>query len=121
MAIVYCFGNTPMEDASAKRAAESLTEAYPNHSWWIECKGGIIVIKHFAISGTIGMVRHLKSLDTSAHSFKSEIVRAAGELLERAGLHRRDYRGETVQNFEGEVEHRKAWLKRPGAPMKVIH
>jgi hypothetical protein len=120
MALIFCNGVTPMEDAYAKRAAESLVTAYPNHSWWVECKGGALIIKHFGISGTLGMVRHLASLDSSATAFKREVVRAAGELLERAGLPRRDYRGETVKSFDGD-RYTKHWHKRPGMHMKVIH
>lgn len=115
MALIYCFGNTPMEDACAKRAAESLTTTYPNHSWWVECKGGILFIKHFGISAKIGMVRHLKSLDTSAKVFEREIARAAGELLERAGLPRRDFRGEEVVRFDAD-QHTKKWH----APIKIL-
>jgi hypothetical protein len=100
MACVYCFGETPLEEAYAKQAVEALTSAYPNHSWWVECRGGVLIIKHFAVSGTIGMVRHLKSLHASHAILKSEIVRAAGELMERAGLPRRDYRGERVSTLE---------------------
>ena len=102
MAIIYCWGENKLADGHAKEAAEILCEAYPNHSWWVECKGGAIIIKHFGISGIIGMVRHLSQLVGDARSRKREFVRAAGELLERAGLPRRDYRGEQVTHFEGD-------------------
>lgn len=121
MALVYCDGDNKLAEAYAKRAAESLTQAYPNHSWWVECKGGALIIKHFGISGTIGMVRHTSALDTSSGVFEREIVRAAGELLERAGLPRRDYRGEEVKNLEVDWRYKRQWLKRPPVKMKVIH
>lgn len=104
MAIVYTFGDNPLADAHAKEAAEILSTAYPNHSWWVECKGGVVVIKHFGISGTIGMLRKLSQLANDAEARKREIVRAAGELLERAGLPRRDYRGEQVTSFEADAK-----------------
>jgi len=121
MALIYCNGDTKLGESYAKRAAESLVAKYPNHSWWVEVKGGALIIKHFGISGTLGMVRHTSALDTSSRVFEREVVRAAGELLERAGLPRRDYRGEAVTNFEGDFKYRKHWLKRPGMKMKVIH
>lgn len=120
MALIYCDGDNEMARAYAKQAAESLVWAYPNHSWWVECKQGALIIKHFAISGMIGMVRHTSSLDISAKTFRDEINRAAGELLERAGLPRGPYQGQPVTSFEGD-EYSKHWAKRPGMRMKVIH
>lgn len=88
MAIVYCFGDNPLADSLAKSSAEALTLAYPNHSWWVECKGGVLVIKHFDISDKIGMVRKVAALSADANAFKRDIIMAAGELLERVGLAR---------------------------------
>ena len=119
MAIIYCYGDSPLADAHAKEAAEILSSAYPNHSWWVECKSGVYVIKHFGISGTIGMVRHISKMAHDATARKRDLVLAAGELLERAGLARRDYRGEAVTSFEGDrgiVKH-----FHPLAAPKVIY
>ena len=103
MALIYCFGEGEMADARAKEAAEVLVEAYPNHSWWVECKGGVLVIKHLEASGlrgTIGMVRHLSAMEHDAKARKHDIMMKAGEMLERAGL-RRGARGEDpVTHFE---------------------
>ena len=120
MALIYCDGENELAKAYAKRAAEALVLAYPNNSLWVECRGGLLIIKHFAISGQVGMVRHTSALDASSAIFQKEIIRAAGELLERAGLARASYSGEEVEDFEGE-EYRKYWLKRPGHATKVIH
>lgn len=119
MAIIYCYGDNPLADSHAKDAAETLCLAYPNHSWWVECKQGILLIKHFGISGTIGMVRHTSKLAGDAAARKRDIVLAAGELLERAGLPRRDYRGEEVRDLEVDSDLKRHWHK----PFKieVIH
>ena len=119
MAIIYAFGDNPLADGHAKEAAEILSTAYPNHSWWVECKGGVLVIKHFGISGTIGMLRKLSQLVGDANARKREIVLAAGELLERAGLPRRDYRGEKVTRLEVDKQYQKHFHSLP--PPKVIH
>jgi hypothetical protein len=119
MALIYCYGENELADAHAKETAEILCAAYPNHSWWVECKGGVIVIKHFGISGIIGMLRKLAALANDAEARKREIIRAAGELLERAGLPRRDYRGEQVTKFEADGKIVKHFHPLP-AP-KIIH
>ena len=119
MAIVYCYGDNKLADAHAKETAEILSASYPNHSWWVECKGGVIVIKHFGISGTIGMLRKLSQLVGDSTARKREIVRAAGELLERAGLPRRDYRGEAVTKFEADARILKHFRRLP--PPGIIH
>ena len=120
VAIIYCFGENPNADSTAKSAAEALTRAYPNHSWWVECKGGILLIKHFGISSKLGMLKHLSKMAGSARAFQREVVLAAGELLERAGLARRDYRGESVQHLEvDDPKLRKHFHKQPA--QRVIH
>lgn len=121
MAIVYCYGDCPLADGYAKEAAETLTVAYPNHSWWVECKQGCLIIKHFGISGLVGMVRHTAALDGDATARKAEIKRAAGELLERAGLPRGAYNGDKVRDLDVDKDLKKYWLRRPGAHMKIIH
>lgn len=121
MALIYCDGDSELSKAYAKEAAEALVTAYANHSWWVEVRGGALIIKHFAIHGMIGMVRHTSSLDHDAGSRKRQIIMAAGELLERAGLARGAYNGDVVQDFDADKNIRKRWLARPGMPMKVIH
>ena len=112
MALIYCFGDNELADAHAKEAAETLCSAYPNHSWWVECKGGILLIKHFGISDSLGMVRKLASLASNSAARKRALVQAAGELLERAGLARRDFRGEEVRDFDVDKPLKKYWKKR---------
>ncbi len=120
MAIIYCYGDNPLADGHAKEAAEVLSAAYPNHSWWVECRQGILLIKHFSISDRLGMVRRLADLAGDANTRKRDIVRAAGELLERAGLARRDFRGEDVQDFDVDRPLKKHW-RRQMRKIEVIH
>lgn len=121
MALIYCFGDNPLADSLAKEAAETLVAAYPNHSWWVECKGGVLVIKNFAVSGSVGMLRHMSKLDASSTARKRDFLNAAGELLERAGLRRGGYEGEAAQDLDADPRTRKQWAKRKPLQMKVIH
>ncbi len=122
MALIYCDGDTELAKAYAKDAAEILVATYPNHSWWCECRGGALIIKLPTISERIGMVKHVSSLDHDAGRRKKDIVNAAGEFLERAGLPRAGYQGQAVKDFETDDKRMKGyWRGRPGFPTKVIH
>ena len=103
MALIYSYGDSTLADTRAKEAAEVLVPAYPNHSWWVECKGGALIIKHLEASGargSIGMVRHLAAMEGDAMARKKDIIRAAGEMLERAGLRRGARTEDPVTHFE---------------------
>jgi hypothetical protein len=103
MSLIYCYGDTKLEEAYAKEAAEALVAAYPNHPWWVECKSGCLIIKHREASGfrnTVGMVRHTAALDHDARARKRDIVMKAGEMLERAGLKRGARTDDPVTHFD---------------------
>ena len=123
MAIIYVDGDSPIAEQFAKEAAEALFNAYPNHSWWVECRGGILIIKHFMLSGlrgVIGMVRHMSALDGDAGKRKKDIINSAGELLERARLRRGAYNGEIPKTMELENKQQRKHF-HDFNPMDVIH
>lgn len=122
MALVHCFGDNPLADAYAKDAAEILTTAYPNHSWWVECKQGVLVIKHLEASGArgqVGMLRKVEALAHDAGARKKDLLMAAGELLERAGMPRGARTEDPVTHIELDKPLRKHWHKPIHG--KVIH
>ena len=123
MAIIYVDGDTPGSEMLAKQIAEDLFEAYPNHSWWIEVKQGVIIIKHFMLSGmrgVIGMVRHLKDTDHDVAARKRDVIRGAGELLERANMARGAYDGSIPTEMELESEQMRRRFIAP-SPIGIIH
>jgi len=116
MALIHAIGDNPLADNFAKEAAEVLTFAYPNHSWWIECKGGVLVIKHLEASGArglIGMLRKVEALAHDAGARKREYIRAAGELLERANLARGPRGEDPVLTFELDDRKLEKYWKAP--------
>ena len=100
MAYAYAESQDPANLPMAKEMLEVLNVAYPNHSFWVRIDGGVVVIKHFSISGTCGMVRKYRDLCGDSLARKREVIRAAGELLERAGLRRGAYEAQLVTNLE---------------------
>lgn len=123
MALALAIGDNPNADNLAKEVLEVLNFTYPNHSWWVEVRQGLLIIKHFSISGaagTIGMVRHLSQVGHDATARKREVIRAAGELLERAGLPRGAFHGGRVTQLELDKGLAKHWRPSPFA-VDVIH
>lgn len=100
MALAYAESEDPKNLPMAKELLEALHAAYPNHSWWVRIDGGVVIVKHFGISSTCGMVRHYDKIASDAKVRKHDIVMAAGELLERANLRRGAATGELVTSLE---------------------
>lgn len=123
MALITAIGDNPLDDAFAKRVAEILVPAYPNHSWWVECRQGVLIIKHLEASGVrglIGMLRKLDGLPRDAKALHKEIVRAGGELLERANLARGPRTEDPVRSFDfDDKKMGKYWRAPP--QHRIIH
>jgi hypothetical protein len=100
MALAYIEAADPADLPMAKEINETLHAVYPNHSWWVRIDGGLVIIKHFSISGTCGMVRKYADLAHDALARKRNVIMAAGELLERAGMKRGAYEAQPVTHLE---------------------
>ena len=77
---------TANDELLAVRASELLQSHYPGYIWAVnvnsEATGGVMTIKNFSVSSHYGMTLHLAKLDNKLR----KVVRAGGELLERARL-----------------------------------
>ena len=116
MAVIAAFGDNPNADNMAKEAAEILVSAYPNHAWLVEVRQGVLIIKHAEASGMrgrIGMLRKVSQIAHDAQARKKELIRAAGELLERAGLKRGARTDDPVTNFETDTREQAKHWHRP--------
>ena len=89
--------NLPM----CKEIAETLSIAYPGHSWHVRIDGGLLIIKNMNISETAAMVRKFKDIEHDATIRKKAVIMAAGEILEAANMRRGWYEGETAKTLEG--------------------
>lgn len=89
----------------AKRASATLNKHYPGHLWavHVNSEGGVMVVKNFRVSFQYGMVLHLKNVYQDP-SLK-RVIRAGGELLERARMLRGRADGQSATMLEG-VEQR---------------
>ena len=99
--ILYSEGDSKSEEADSHKVLEILCEVYPGHPWATRVSGGIVFIKHLELGSNWGMVRKYKDIKYDAKVFKREIIMAAGEFLERAGLVRGRNNGDEIQRVEG--------------------
>lgn len=72
----------------AKDIAETLFEKYPGYMWGVNVKSGVAVVKCLNVSSLYGYILKYKDIANDAGVRKREIIRAGGEILERAKLNR---------------------------------
>jgi hypothetical protein len=77
----------------AKDIAETLFEKYPGYMWGVNVKSGVAIIKCLNVSSLYGYILKYADIKDDAGYRKKEVIRAGGEILERANL----ARGERVK------------------------
>lgn len=95
---------TAHERTLAKQAVEALAQHYPGYSWFVEVRDGLLMIRNYEVEwrGRYCMVRKLGQIQHDYGRMVKEVVRAAGEYLERANLRRGTARdGEMSKSLEG--------------------
>jgi hypothetical protein len=92
-----------MQDMTmAKDIAETLFATYPGYMWGVNVKSGIALIKCLNVSSLWGFVLKYKDIKDDAGFRKKEVIRAGGEILERAKLKRGEReKGEMAVAVEG--------------------
>jgi hypothetical protein len=74
------------DDPLAMRMLQDLCAAYPGHAWFVVIRGGIIHIKDMDLHPDWGMALHYTQVTNDAADMKKQVLRAAGEFLERAHI-----------------------------------
>ena len=110
MTIHISDSHTTLGHDLAKQALLILSVAYPGYSWFVRVDDGVIDIKCAQI-GKASMVRHVKDSDHNAQSFRKDILKSAGEFLERAHLRRGQSEGRNAKVLEGGEKIK--WRPRP--------
>lgn len=80
---------TPTEALINMRVAATLERHYPGHTWYVSFKetAGVIYIKHPSISRHSGYAINIVNC-TKARDLDRAVMRAGGEILERASVKR---------------------------------
>ena len=91
--------------ALAKRIADKLHDHYKGHLWAVFVnsteKGGVVHIKNMAISTLYGYVLHLTHV--LSDPTLTCVIKAGGEILERANFARGKARGEYAAYVDGKA------------------
>lgn len=93
-------GNELADLTLCKDVGEILHSVYPGHLWAVWTEGTVIKIYNMRISGRYCYVLHTSNL-TDAGTRRARVVKAGGEILERAHWQRRGYSGEDATVLEG--------------------
>ena len=87
----------------SKQIADKLNKHYPGHLWAVNVNSGesqgIANIFNFAISKRYGYVLHLTTLQQDPKM--ACVIKAGGEILERADFIRGEARGDYAKHVEG--------------------
>jgi hypothetical protein len=89
------------DEPMAREIVQTCSCAYPGHDWFCVIKGGVIQIKLMDINPNWGMVLHYTQVKGDAASRKADVLRSAGEFLERANLSRGFKTHDKVKHVEG--------------------
>ena len=93
--------DTLAEMAVAKQVAEDLHSTYPGHMWAVTVRGGAEVIKDPFVSSLYGNTLKMDANKHDAKVMKQEVLRAGGEILERARLERGMRTDQAVTQVDG--------------------
>lgn len=86
----------------AKDIAETLFKHYNGYMWAVNVISGVAVIKCLNVSSLYGFVLKYKDIKDDAGYRHKEVVRAGGEILERARMGRGERKkGESVVAVDG--------------------
>lgn len=89
------------DEPMAAQMVFDLCQAYPGHGWFVVIKGGIVHVKDLDLNDKWGMCLHYSQVKGDAKDRKRDVLRAAGEFLERANLKRGAATGQVVRHIEG--------------------
>ena len=88
MTVVWKEGATQAQEDEAQAILDVLSTAYPGHPWGVRVYDGGFFIRHLAFPKNWGMNYRGSGHAYSSSALKAQIIRMAGEWLERAGMAR---------------------------------
>ena len=99
--ILYSEGATKAQEDEANGIINALTVAYPGYPWAVRVYDGGFFIRNLLFPKNWGMNCKYSLVGYSASAMQQEVIRMAGEWLERANLKRGRHNGDEVVRLEG--------------------
>ena len=95
---------TDAQEGEARKILEHLCAAYPNHPWSVRVYDGGFFIRHLDFPANWGMNYRSGKESYSASAMGRQVIRMAGEYLERANLKRGMGDGTPIRRLDGLAE-----------------
>lgn len=89
------------DEGMARSVLNVLCRHYPGHAWFVMIKGGVMHVKNLHLNDKWGMCLHYSNIKGDANARERDVVRAAGEFLERARQNRGAATGERARAVDG--------------------
>jgi len=102
--ILHAEGMTDAQEAEAMDILETLCDGYPMHPWSVKVYDGGFFIRHLDFPINFGMNCRTHTKIYSASAWKRQIIRMAGEWLERANLKRGRWDETPIRRIDGLAE-----------------
>ena len=118
--ILFEEGATTSQHSEAHEILNSLTVAYPGHPWAVRVYDGGFFIRHLDFPANWGMNCKHQTRLYSASAMSREVIRMAGEWLERAGLKRGRWDGESTRWVEGVPKRDQPPEAKDPVPMSIV-
>lgn len=89
------------DEGMARECLATLCKHYPGHAWFVTIKGGVLFVKNLHMNDRWGMCLHYSGIKGDANARARDLVRSAGEFLERANKARGRADGDKTRAIEG--------------------
>lgn len=113
----FAFGDNAASLKLAEDLLNEICQKYGGYNWRVGVKGGVVMAQEMSFPPQWWMVRRLQESDFSASNLKADVLRSAGEWLERANLQRKRLSQELVAPYRVEGVPEK---EQPNLPPRII-
>jgi len=107
MSILSANSEHDQDFTMAKDIADTLHNHYPGHLWAVNVRSGVATIHALNISSQWGFVLHYANIAHNAGERIKKVLRAGGEILERAHLVRGERRDEVNHILDGVADYKR--------------
>lgn len=98
----FIAGDNPASLNLAGDLLNEICQKYGGYNWRVKVVGGVVFVSEMSFPSQWGMLKKLGESDFSASNLKADVLRSAGEWLERAHLERKRLKFELTTPYRVE-------------------